>query len=461
MESQAYFENIREHIQARLLSAKSEIDLAVAWFTDRLLFDVVCNKAKAGVKVRLLLFDDDINHFLPIDRLQQCGGKVFRVSEKLMHNKFCVIDREVVMSGSYNWTRKAHTDNYENITISTGDPFFALQFVQEFNRIVELHFGEQQQTATDFSQIVKRLELIRQLIELGDTDDLHAQYRKLALLNLPADIDAILKLLEIKRYGDAVARITDFIARFRQVAVFVDPEIAALQLEMHALELDISNLENEKSEIEKTIQDFEIQYNRVLGQLLIEILELRRKIAAAHVAENPDDTEAREKKEEAENDYKEYHKSYEATQKKPLDTLTPDEKQILKNRFREATKLCHPDVVAEAFKEKAETLFIELKKAYDENNLTKVTEIFDYLKHGKPYAAEHVTINEKRHLRAVIDRLHRRRMEILDALQVLRTNETHTTLKSISDWQIYFDNQKAALVLRLEKLKTQWQKINI
>ena len=31
MESQAYFENIREHIQARLLTAKSEIDLAVAW----------------------------------------------------------------------------------------------------------------------------------------------------------------------------------------------------------------------------------------------------------------------------------------------------------------------------------------------------------------------------------------------------------------------------------------------
>ncbi len=450
METQAYFENIREQIQTRLSAAETGIDLAVAWFTDPFLFKTLCDKAKAGVKVRLLMYDDEINKYLPIENLERINGKVFRVTEKLMHNKFCVVDNDVVITGSYNWTKKAHAENYENITITNGDPLFAMQFVQEFNRIVGLHFGEKQETAVDFSQIVRRLELIRQMIELGDTDDLPPQYRKLSSLNLPNDIGAILKLLEIKRYGDAVARITDFIARFRQMAVFVDPEIAALQLEMHALELDISNLENEKSEIEKMIQDFEIQSNRAIGELLMEILELRRKIAALRAEKNPDDTEAQEKHRETENDYEEYHKSYEATQKKPLDTLTVDEKQILKNRFREATKFCHPDVVADAFKEKAANLFIELKKAYDENNLTGVTNILDYLKHGKPYAAEHATINEKRHLRTVIDRLRNRRADILDALQSLRKNDTFNVIKDITDWNLCFDNQKVALAVRLE-----------
>ena len=92
METQAYFENIQEHIQACLLAAESEIDLAVAWFTDRLLFDVLCEKAKSGVKVRLMIFDDDINKYLSINDLQACGGRIYRISEKLMHNKFCVID---------------------------------------------------------------------------------------------------------------------------------------------------------------------------------------------------------------------------------------------------------------------------------------------------------------------------------------------------------------------------------
>ena len=44
METQAFFENIQAQIQTRLLAAEHDIDLAVAWFTDRVLFDVVCKK---------------------------------------------------------------------------------------------------------------------------------------------------------------------------------------------------------------------------------------------------------------------------------------------------------------------------------------------------------------------------------------------------------------------------------
>ncbi len=266
--------------------------------------------------------------------------------------------------------------------------------------------------------------------------------------------------MTVQRYGDAVARITDFIARFRQMRVFVDPEIAALQLEMYALELDISNLENEKSEVEKTIYAFEIQYNRALGQLLMDILALRRKIAEAHAAAHPDDSEAKERQEETENDYQSYHKTYEATRTKPLSTLTTDEKQVLKSRFREATKLCHPDTVAAAFKEKAQAVFIELKQAYDENNLGRVTDILAYLKHGKPYQAEHTVLNEKQQLRTIINRLRSHRAQLLDALYALRTNATWDTLQNISDWNTYFDNQKAALERRLEKLNEEWIRIN-
>ena len=168
METQAYFDNIRAHIQVRLAAAEHRIDLAVAWFTDRILFEQLCQKAKSGVKVRLLLFDDDINKYLNINDLERASGKVFRIAEKLMHNKFCVIDRAVVISGSYNWTNKAHNDNYENIAVTTGDAFFAEQFIQEFNRIVERHFGEKQEHSLDFTQIVKRLELIKHYLRKLD-----------------------------------------------------------------------------------------------------------------------------------------------------------------------------------------------------------------------------------------------------------------------------------------------------
>ena len=461
METQAYFENIREQIAVRLTDAEQSIDLAVAWFTDRVLFDALCRKAKSGVKVRLLLFDDDINKHLPINDLERLGGKVFRISERLMHNKFCVIDRAVVISGSYNWTNKAHNDNYENIAVTTGDTLFAAQFLQEFNRIVERHFGETPETSLDVTQIVKRLELIRQLIELGDTDDLPPQYRKLKTLHLPDDITALLVLLDARRYGEAVARITDFLNRYRQVTVFVDTDIRALQLEMHALELDISSLDSEKSAAEKTIQDFEIQYNRHLGHLLLDILSLRRRIAEKQAEAQPDDPDAQARQTETDDDFKQYHTHYEATKAKPLSTLTTAEQAMLKDRYRAAAKLCHPDVVAEAFRDKAQSAFIELRAAYEANDLGRVTALLDALRDGKPFDAAHTALNEKRQLRHALSQLRQRREGLIADLQNLKQHPTFRLIQNTPDWQAYFNHQKVALDERLLKLQDVWKKINL
>ncbi|TAE00475.1 MAG: hypothetical protein EAZ97_05805 [Bacteroidetes bacterium] len=39
-----------------------------------------------------------------------------------MHNKFCVIDSDIVLTGSYNWTNQAQR-NDENITVqNAADP---------------------------------------------------------------------------------------------------------------------------------------------------------------------------------------------------------------------------------------------------------------------------------------------------------------------------------------------------
>lgn len=461
METQAYFDNIRDHIQVRLAAAEHRIDLAVAWFTDRILFEQLCQKAKSGVKVRLLLFDDDINKYLNINDLERAGGKVFRIAEKLMHNKFCVIDRAVVISGSYNWTNKAHNDNYENIAVTTGDAFFAEQFIQEFNRIVERHFGEKQEHSLDFTQIVKRLELIKHLIELGDTDDLPPQYRKLKTLHLPNDIHQILDLLQAQRYGEAVAQITDFSHRFQQVTRFVDTEISALKLEMHALELDISSLDTEKADAEKTIQDFEIQYNRHLGQLLLDILALRRRIAQKQAQAQPDNADAQDRQAETDADFNNYHANYEATKAKPLSHLTADEQATLKERYRAAVKLCHPDMVADAAQLKAQALFVELQEAYEANNLARVTAIRDALRDGKPFDAAHTAIHEKQQLRQAINRLRQRRAQLIAELQQLKQHNTYQLIQNTPDWQHYFTQQKVALDERRIKLQEEWKRINI
>ena len=49
-----------------------------------------------------------------------------------LHHKFCVIDRETVITGSYNWTYYAETRNLENIIIFH-DPDSVNAYLKEFN----------------------------------------------------------------------------------------------------------------------------------------------------------------------------------------------------------------------------------------------------------------------------------------------------------------------------------------
>lgn len=51
-----------------------------------------------------------------------------------MHHKFCVIDNEVVITGSYNWTASADKRNNENLLV-IHDAKIAQEYSAEFNRL--------------------------------------------------------------------------------------------------------------------------------------------------------------------------------------------------------------------------------------------------------------------------------------------------------------------------------------
>ena len=61
MKSKAYFENISQVIVNELLSSQKTIQIAIAWFTDLELFDILLQKLESGILIELLLLNDDIN----------------------------------------------------------------------------------------------------------------------------------------------------------------------------------------------------------------------------------------------------------------------------------------------------------------------------------------------------------------------------------------------------------------
>ena len=120
---EAYFDNIQDTIIKHLLDAKQSIKIAMAWFTNPVIFNTLLRicKRKEDLEVTLLINNDLVNNRhngLPFDKLIQAGTKL-HIAEPptLIHHKFCIIDDQVVIDGSYNWTILAEKNNDENIVV--------------------------------------------------------------------------------------------------------------------------------------------------------------------------------------------------------------------------------------------------------------------------------------------------------------------------------------------------------
>jgi uncharacterized membrane protein (DUF106 family) len=112
---------IFEQLLAHLQKADSEILVATAWFTDDVLFNALLTKVRSGVQVDLIIADNEENQKLDFDSLSRAGATVLRVKNVgygMMHQKFCVIDRRLVLHGSYNWSVNAKKNNHESIIIT-------------------------------------------------------------------------------------------------------------------------------------------------------------------------------------------------------------------------------------------------------------------------------------------------------------------------------------------------------
>ena len=466
MITQAYFEEIQPNIAKELRKANQSILLAVAWFTDRELFDILCDKAQANLKVEILLMKDQINAGrLDYARLQRLGGNVHWAKEEdnpLMHNKFCVIDGETVITGSYNWTFKAQS-NEENIVITKEDNLFAKEFADNFLRLKRKYTGEGEQVI-DYLTISKRMEKLKAAIDLTDEDDIDFEVKKIYKIfpdgTVPQELTSlsqILALVKQKSYSEAMRLLLAWLDRYKALTIYEDPEINALRLEIYALELQISSLQDEKSEIEKNIRTFEIRHNHVLGEIILKILDLRKLIAIREAENSPQDESKKQAEKEAKQDYKQYQDNYKENQDKALYELTPEEQRELKANYRKASKLCHPDAVGNEYAEEAAHIFVNLQKAYEENDLEKVNKLLKNLQRGKPFKAKHESLTEKEKLQREMLKLREILTNLVQTSHALKNSEVYQKISKIAGMEGYLAQEQTTLQEILAQLKNQYE----
>jgi hypothetical protein len=448
MQSEAVFENIADRIQHEISKANKSIYIAVAWFTNKNLFNQLVNKAKEGCDISLIISNDEINQNSSIDfeRLNTPNTKVYKIGNgntELMHNKFCIIDYNTVITGSYNWSYKAE-NNFENVIITNNDTSLAEQFISEFNNIRKQYysFDIKEDLVFPLNKIINRLEILKNYILLEDIEELDRETLKLKQYSFNNDLFEIIEDVDKNEFASAIIKIQNFISKNQQLSIWNDPEVSALKLEIKNLENQLTGYDNEKIELEKLLSEFQYRHSIELGEIILDILKLRK-------LKFKDD---KEKFDEAENDEKDYQDQFDSEKEKEIFELNEEEKIELKKKFRKATVLCHPDKVNDEYKSSAQEIFIELKNAYDSNNLKRVIEILEDLEKGNYFKSKSDTISEKELLKAAIAKLRARIEKLETEIKSIKQSDTFKTIINITNWDDYFQDTKQQLEVELENL---------
>lgn len=137
-----HFDNIRQQIITALDKASERIIVAVYWFTNEELFNKLIEQIEKGRTVELIIHNDFINNRntgLNFQQFVDKGGEFyFSDGYNPMHNKFCVVDNQILINGSYNWTYYAENKNREDVLIIEGETDTIQSFINEFERLKSL-----------------------------------------------------------------------------------------------------------------------------------------------------------------------------------------------------------------------------------------------------------------------------------------------------------------------------------
>jgi len=129
-------EDCRRQLLDLLVTARETLDISVFTISDDRLSDAIVIAHKRGIHVRLIT-DNDKAHdqgsdiFKLIDR-----GINVRMdnTESHMHHKFAIVDKTILVNGSFNWTRSATDYNQENILV-TNEPKLVAAYSGEFDNL--------------------------------------------------------------------------------------------------------------------------------------------------------------------------------------------------------------------------------------------------------------------------------------------------------------------------------------
>ncbi|GAB6025933.1 hypothetical protein CHUAL_011902 [Chamberlinius hualienensis] len=118
--------------------AKSSLDICVYMITSHELLSALFRIHKRGVEIKVITdgtFGDEDRTRIKELRAEGIAVRCNLPETKLlMHHKFAIVDNNILINGSFNWTWQAIIGNHENLFI-TSNKVNVVPYVNEFQRL--------------------------------------------------------------------------------------------------------------------------------------------------------------------------------------------------------------------------------------------------------------------------------------------------------------------------------------
>ncbi|WP_178990131.1 phospholipase D-like domain-containing protein [Winogradskyella schleiferi] len=209
-----YFDNIESEIIKAIIDAENSIKIAVAWFTNKRIYNALLLKLDQSISIEIIIRDDSINNStksIGWDRFIENGGKLyfFNPSENF-HHKFFIVDTNFGSTGSYNWTNHAESKNEENVVFVDNKQIIQ-KFTNEFDSL-KLNSIKGNNDNINVKLIENATEFEREYIEKENNDFINGKFEfaeaqlKYNLKEYSDSINLLNKILESEQENiDAIS----------------------------------------------------------------------------------------------------------------------------------------------------------------------------------------------------------------------------------------------------------------
>jgi len=242
-----------------------------------------------------------------------------------------------------------------------------------------------------------------------------------------------------------------------------------LKNEYETLKTNYKDSKSKKEKLEEQLEELD-EFDDAYDELYEEYEELKEEFEeeeqqlkekrkeTKQAKDELEDDETYKEYQETKQDYEEFSSEYDEIVKdsKNYFELTKDEQKELKALFRKSAKLCHPDIVIDELKEKANEIMKQLNEAYGKKDLKTIRAILNSLESGAIFSVVSDTVENKEILKEKINSLKEDIAKLSDEIKQIEEDEVFAIVKN-EDLDSYFEELESQLQKEYDLLqKEKW-----